>query len=58
MLVTVLRSKTNQEGETTDVRFLKGGVARAIRTLQAAAVPGVTGHANGRHSRQFVDHNM
>ena len=32
ILVTVRRSKTNQEGETTDVRFVKGGVARAIRT--------------------------
>ena len=39
-LVTVRRSKTNQEGETTDVRFVKGGVARAIRTLRAAANPG------------------
>ena len=26
--------------ETTDVRFVKGGVARAIRTLRAAASPG------------------
>ena len=40
VLVTVRRSKTNQEGETTDVRFVKGGVARAIRTLRAAATPG------------------
>ena len=40
ILVTVRRSKTNQEGETTDVRFVKGGVARAIRTLRAAASPG------------------
>ena len=39
VLVTVRRSKTNQEGETTDVRFVKGGVARAIRTLRAAATP-------------------
>ena len=37
--VTVRRSKTNQEGETTDVRFVKGGVARAIRTLRAAENP-------------------
>ena len=29
MLVTVRRSKTNQEGETNDVRFVKDGVARA-----------------------------
>ena len=39
VLVTVRRSKTNQEGETTDVRVVKGGVARAIRTLRAAANP-------------------
>ena len=37
VLVTVRRSKTNQEGETTDVRLVKDGVARAIRTLRAAA---------------------
>ena len=43
VLVTVRRSKTNQEGEVRDVRFVKGGVARAIRTLRAAAnlAPGV-----------------
>ena len=40
VLVTVRRGKTNQEGETRDVRFVKGGVARAIRTLRAAATPG------------------
>ena len=34
ILVTIRRSKTNQEGETTDVRFVKNGVARAIRTLR------------------------
>ena len=33
ILVTVRRSKTNQEGDVKDVRFVKGGVARAIRTL-------------------------
>ena len=43
VLVTVRRSKTNQEGETTDVRFVKGGVARAIRTLRAAANPATGG---------------
>ena len=30
VLVTVRRGKTNQECETRDVRFVKGGVARAI----------------------------
>ena len=39
VLVTVRRGKTNQEGETRDVRFVKGGVARATRTLRAAASP-------------------
>lgn len=36
--VTVRRSKTNQ-GEVTDVRFVKGGAARAIRTLRVATSP-------------------
>ena len=39
MLVTVRRSKTNQEGDVKDVRFVKGGGARAIRTLRAATCP-------------------
>ena len=39
MLVTVRRSKTNQEGETNDVRFVKGGVACALRALRAATSP-------------------
>ena len=39
MLVTVRRRKTNQEGETNDVRFAKEGVARALRTLRAATSP-------------------
>ena len=39
VLVTVRRSKTNQEGETNDVRFVKDGVARAIRTLRAVTNP-------------------
>ena len=36
MLVTVRRSKTNQDGEVNDIRFVKDGVASAIRTLRAA----------------------
>ena len=36
ILVTVRRSKTNQEGEVNDVRFVKDGVARALRTLRTA----------------------
>ena len=39
VLVTVRRSKTNQEGETNDVRFVKDGVARALRTLRGATSP-------------------
>ena len=39
MPVTVRRSKTNQEGEVNDVRFVKGGVARALWTLRAATSP-------------------
>ena len=39
ILVTVRRGKTNQEGETKDVRFVKAGVGRALRTLRAATSP-------------------
>ena len=39
ILVTVRRSKTNQEGQVNDVRFVKDGVARALRTLRAASSP-------------------
>ena len=39
ILVAVRRSKTNQEGDVKDVRFVKGGVARAIRTLREAMTP-------------------
>ena len=39
ILVTVRRSKTNQEDETSDVRYLKNGPARAVRALRAAAAP-------------------
>ena len=28
-------SKTNQEGDTADVRYLKNGAAKAIRTVRA-----------------------
>lgn len=39
ILVAVRRSKTDQEGAGRDVRFVKDGVARAIRTLRAATKP-------------------
>ena len=34
ILVTVRRSKTNQMGKTSDVRYLKNGPARAVRALE------------------------
>ena len=37
VLLTVRTSKTNQEGDAADVRYLKNGPANAIRTLRAAA---------------------
>ena len=40
VLVTVRRGKTNPAGDTKDVRFVKGAVAVAVRTLRAAASPG------------------
>ena len=36
ILVTVRRSKTNQEGETSDVRYLKNGAARAATSPEPA----------------------
>ena len=39
ILVAVRRSKTDQEGQGRDVRFVKDGVARAIRALRAATGP-------------------
>ena len=36
---TPRRGGTNQEGEVNDVRFVKDGVARALRTLRAATSP-------------------
>ena len=43
ILVTVRRSKTNQAGETNDVRYLKNGPARAVRALRAATAPAPAG---------------
>ena len=34
VLVNVRRSKTNQDGDVNDVRFVKDGVARALRMLR------------------------
>ena len=36
VLLTVRTSKTNHEGDAADVRYLKNGAAKAIRTLRAA----------------------
>ena len=38
LLLTVRTSKTNQEGNAADVRYLKNGAAQAIRTLRAAGI--------------------
>ncbi len=43
ILVTVRRSKTNQAGETNDVRYLKSGPARAVRALRAATAAAPAG---------------
>ena len=37
VLLTVRTSKTHHEGDAADVRYLKNGPAKAIRTLRAAA---------------------
>ena len=42
VLLTVRTSKTNQEGDAADVRYLKNGAAKAIRTLRAAAAAAPT----------------
>ena len=44
VLVTVRRGKTNLEGDAWDVRFVKGDVAGAVRTLRAAVSPGPEDH--------------
>ena len=46
ILVTVRRSKTNQVGETSDVRYLKNGAARAVRALRAAIAPAPAGRVD------------
>ena len=47
MLVRVRTSKTNQEGETRDVRYLKGTAARALRTLRSATRPELSARVAG-----------
>ena len=39
MLIRVRTSKTNPAGDTTDVRFVKAGVARALDALRASRSP-------------------
>ena len=39
VLITVRTSKTNQEGDTADVRYLKNGAAKAIRADRPDAAP-------------------
>ena len=60
VLVTVRVSKTNQEGDTGDVRFLKNGVAKAIRALRtdrpdAAPTDRVVGLSPLQIQRRFTD---
>jgi len=40
VLISVRCSKTDPEGESRDVRFVKGDVAGAVRTLRDASSPG------------------
>ena len=47
VLLTVRTSKTNQEGDAADVRYLKNGAANAIRTLRAAAAAAPTDRVIG-----------
>ena len=47
VLLTVRTSKTNQEGDAADVRYLKNGAANAIRTLRAAAAAAATDRVIG-----------
>ena len=42
ILLTVRRSKTNQEGTAADVRYLKAAAAKAVRALQPADVDPTT----------------
>ena len=51
ILVTVRRSKTNQVGETSDVRYLKNRPARAVRALRAAAAPAPEGRVTAHSGR-------
>ena len=39
VLVAVRQSKTNPDGDTADLRYLKNGAARAVRTLRAHVTP-------------------
>ena len=59
VLLTVRTSKTNHEGDAADVRYLKNGAAKAIRTLRAAdadAAPTdrVVGLSPGQIQRRFT----
>ena len=67
VLITVRRSKTNQEGETNDVRFVKGGVARATQSPEPRPRgtvvgtddrPAVYGRGAGRRHREPSDRSL
>ena len=44
VLIRVRTSKTNPAGDTTDLRFMKDGVAAALRALRAATQPEANDH--------------
>ena len=59
VLLTVRTSKTNQEGDAADVRYLKNGAANAIRTVRAdrpdaAATDRVVGLSPLQIQRRFT----
>ena len=54
VLLTVRTSKTNQEGDAADVRYLKNGAANAIRTVRAAPTDRVVGLSPLQIQRRFT----
>ena len=54
VLLTVRTSKTNQEGDAADVRYLKNGGAKAIRTVRAAPTDRVVGLSPLQIQRRFT----
>ena len=57
VLITVRTSKTNQEGDTADVRYLKNGAAKAIRTVRGASTTEVMLAGNWRTARMVAHYS-